>query len=227
MVESADAARRELADDLRNGPLRRLDRVADLLRVAATGPDFDPGSPGSASEALGDLIGGLDRATAVLRDLVLGIAPPALAAGGLVAGLHELARLTPVEVSLSVPADRFPGVVESTAYFVCAEALANVARHANTSCAWITAQAQDGWLRIEIEDDGDGGAKSGGDGKGGGSGLRGLADRVAAVGGTISVYSPPGMGTRLVVELPLPETEVSGSDDSAQPSAPAGGGHFL
>jgi len=190
LVESADAARRGLAEDLRDGPERRLDRVADLLHGAAAG-----------KRAHGDLTSRLERAREVLRDLVVGIHPPALAGGGLPAALPELAQLAPVPVSLSVAPGRFPAEFEAAGYFLCSEALTNIARHAKASQAWIRIWRHDGSLRIEIEDDGVGGAQVDG-----GSGLRGLADRVAALGGSLALDSPPGSGTRLTIKLPLPGT---------------------
>jgi signal transduction histidine kinase len=195
LVESADAARRGLAEDLRQGPERRLDRIAGLLRGCASD------SRSLAGESYSDLIAGLDRARAVFRDLVVGTHPPALTAGGLAAALPELVQLAPVPVFLSIGAGRVPASTETAGYFVCCEALTNIARHARASQAWIRIRRDDGSLVIEIEDDGVGGARVGG-----GSGLRGLADRVAALGGTIEVDSPPGSGTRLTIELPLPAT---------------------
>jgi signal transduction histidine kinase len=104
-------------------------------------------------------------------------------------------------VSLSVAAGRFPAEFEAAGYFLCSEALTNIARHAKASQAWIRVRQHDGSLRIEIEDDGVGGARVDG-----GSGLRGLADRVAALGGSLALDSPPGSGTRLTIKLPLPGT---------------------
>jgi len=201
LVETADAARRGLAEELRQGPGRRLERVAGLLHAAAAGklagihPQDWPG------ETFGDLTAGLDRAQAVLRDLVVGIHPPALTAGGLPAALPELVQLSPIPVSLSVPPGRFPAHVETAGYFVCSEALANIARHAKATHAWIRVWQQGRCLHMEIADDGIGGARVGG-----GSGLRGLADRLAALGGALAVDSPPASGTRLMVDLPLPGT---------------------
>ena len=93
---------------------------------------------------------------------------------------------------------RLPKDIEAAAYFVCSEALANVAKYASASLARLSVDARDGLLLVEVSDDGQGGAVIGG-----GSGLRGLADRVDALGGTLSLDSPPGRGTRLSVELPL------------------------
>jgi signal transduction histidine kinase len=201
LVETADAARRGLAEELRQGPGRRLERVASLLHGAATGKLAGIHPQDSLGEAFGVLTAGLDRTQAVLRDLVVGIHPPALTAGGLRAALPELVQLLPIPVSLSIPPGRFPANVETAGYFVCSEALTNIARHAKASHAWIRVWHQDRCLHMEIADDGIGGARVGG-----GSGLRGLADRLAALGGALSVDSPPASGTRLMVDLPLPGT---------------------
>jgi signal transduction histidine kinase len=100
---------------------------------------------------------------------------------------------------------RLPEEIEAAAYFVCSEALANVAKYASASRARLTVDARDGLLFVEVADDGRGGAVIGG-----GSGLRGLADRVEALGGTISLDSPPGDGTRVAVELPLADMRPEG-----------------
>jgi len=96
-----------------------------------------------------------------------------------------------------VPAGRFPAAIEATAYFVVSEALANVAKHALARSARVTIQELPGRLLVQVSDDGAGGARPEG-----GSGLRGLADRVASVGGTLLIDSPPGCGTRLEADLP-------------------------
>jgi glucose-6-phosphate-specific signal transduction histidine kinase len=200
LVESTDVARRGVAETLRQGPERRLDRVAELLQGYAAGKRTDTDQDESIGEAIGHLAAGLQRARDTLRNLVVGIYPPTLTAGGLPAALPELVQLSPVPVFLNIPPGRFPVTVETAGYFVCSEAMANIARHANAAGAWIRLWQQEGRLHIEIEDDGVGGARIGG-----GSGLQGLTDRVAALGGNLSVHSPPGSGTRLTVELPLPD----------------------
>lgn len=111
--------------------------------------------------------------------------------------METLAALAPLPVTARVEASRLPGAVEATAYFVIAEALANVARHARASHAEVTACLAGCQLVVEITDDGIGGAPTYG-----GSGLTGLADRVAAFGGWLTVTSPPGHGTRIRAELP-------------------------
>jgi signal transduction histidine kinase len=197
LLESADVARRDMAEELRHGPEQRLDRVAQLLHGSAAGTPAGTDRQDSGGEAFGHLAAGLDRARDILHNLVIGIYPPTLTTGGLSAALPELVQLSPIPVILSVPPGRFPAIVETAGYFVCSEALANTARHANASRASIRLWQYDECLRIEIDDDGVGGARIGG-----GSGLQGLADRAAALGGSLSVHSPPGSGTRLTIELP-------------------------
>ena len=117
---------------------------------------------------------------------------------GLAGALTALAKDFPVPVQITVAGDRVPSPVAVVAYFVCAEALANVAKHAGAARVAVSVTARDGLLRVEIEDDGVGGADPGR-----GSGLRGLADRVETVGGMLQVASVPGQGTRLAAEIPL------------------------
>jgi signal transduction histidine kinase len=109
-----------------------------------------------------------------------------------------LAKDFPVPVQVTVAGDQVPSPVAVVAYFVCAEALTNVAKHAAASRVAVSVTARSGQVRVEIEDDGVGGADPGR-----GSGLRGLADRVETVGGTLQVTSAPGQGTRLAAEIPL------------------------
>ena len=107
---------------------------------------------------------------------------------------------SPVATTVTaVPDGRFPAPIEATAYFVVSEALANVAKHARASSAQVTIRKRPGRLVVEVSDDGTGGARPEA-----GSGLRGLADRVASVGGVLRVDSPPGYGTRLEADLPCP-----------------------
>jgi signal transduction histidine kinase len=181
IVEAADTQRRRLERQLRDGPEQRLARVAEL--VAGVDPDLERA---------------LVTARAELQEFSRGIHPAVLTERGLEAALSELAARSPVPVEVSASAKRLPPAVEAAAYFVCSEALANVAKHAGASRATVEVGERAGLLRVEIADDGGGGAEIGR-----GSGLRGLADRVEALGGRLSVQSPPGEGTRVSAELPL------------------------
>ena len=193
IVEAADAQRRGLRRELADGAERRLEALSEDLREL--GPRVD-GTP--AAETLAEVSTHLAAARQELDELARGIHPAALATGGLAEALPELARRAPVPVEVRVHGARPPAVVEAAVYFVCAEALTNVAKHADASAASIDVACTDGSVAVTIADDGRGGATVGA-----GSGLRGLADRVDAVGGSLRVESPAGGGTRLVAEVPL------------------------
>jgi signal transduction histidine kinase len=137
-----------------------------------------------------------------LRDLGAGLDPSVLAHRGLAAAITSLTARTPVPVTLDLPSERFAPLVESTAYFVVAEALANVGKHAEASEAAVAIVAEPGRLVVTVTDDGRGGAVAD---PAGGSGLAGLEDRVAAVAGTVTIESPEGAGTRIHAVLPLTE----------------------
>ena len=119
---------------------------------------------------------------------------------GLAGAIQALVERSPVATTVTaVPGGRYPAAIEATAYFVVSEALANVAKHARADSAQVMIRKFPGRLLVEVSDDGAGGARSEG-----GSGLRGLADRVASVGGVLRVDSPPGGGTRLEADIPCP-----------------------
>jgi signal transduction histidine kinase len=183
IVEASDEQRSRLERELREGAERRLAQVAELLS--------------GGGEPLADVRAGLDIARAELRDFACGIHPATLTERGLREAVGELAGRSPVPVAIAVPATRFPPAVEAAAYFVCAESLTNVAKHAEASQVQIGVTQGNGRLKVVIADDGIGGADLSRS-----SGLRGLADRVEARGGSLAVQSPPGGGTRVVAELP-------------------------
>ena len=142
----------------------------------------------------------LAAALAELRDLTQGIYPTILTERGLGAALDELCGRAAITAHLRLFLDgRLPAPVETAAYYVVSEALTNAAKHSRASAVRVAATCADGLLTVEIADDGVGGA---GAGAGRGSGLRGLADRVDALGGRLTVSSPPGQGTTLRMELP-------------------------
>ena len=154
--------------------------------------------PAEARELVGEAHHEAQRAIVELRDLVRGLHPAVLEDRGLDAALSALAARAPVPVALDVDVPvRPPASVEANAYFIVAEALTNVAKHAEAHTASVDVHSVNGFLRIEVADDGRGGADAAK-----GSGLAGLADRAAAVDGAFSVVSPPGGGTTVVVELP-------------------------
>jgi Histidine kinase-, DNA gyrase B-, and HSP90-like ATPase len=191
IVQAADTQRRGLERRLRRGAEQRLGRVAELL--AGSGPP------------LAEVAVGLEAARVELREFARGVHPAALVEAGLAAAVAELAKRSPVPTEVTVPSGRLPAAVEAAAYFVCSEALANIAKYAQASQASVRLEIRDGVLGVEVADDGAGGADPAG-----GSGLRGLADRVEALGGRLGLDSPPGHGTRITAQLPLAEATGTG-----------------
>ncbi len=153
-----------------------------------------PGVRGVLSQAVKDL----SEAIVELRDLARGIHPAILSESGLCAALESLVGRSPLPVRLDIVLpDEPPSAIAAAAYFTVSEALTNVVKHANADDVTVRVIANDAVIRIEVTDDGDGGADTHD-----GSGLRGVADRVASVGGTLRLHSPAASGTRVEVELP-------------------------
>jgi signal transduction histidine kinase len=196
IVATADETRRRIERDLHDGAQQRLVSLALRLRTLAAGvpPDL-----GEVHQELAGVGAELDEVLSDLRELSRGIHPAILSEGGLGPALRTLARRSVVPVELQLATEgRLPERVEVTAYYVVAEALTNVAKHAKASLVRVEVAATDGRVRVDVRDDGVGGADPGR-----GSGLVGLKDRVAATGGTLRVDSRPGQGTSLLVELPV------------------------
>jgi signal transduction histidine kinase len=194
-VDSAEAERRRIERDLHDGAQQRLVSLAIDLGNARERLEADPeGGRALVAEAHEEAKAALKE----IRDLVRGIHPVILEDRGLDAALSAIVARSPVPVRLDVDvAERPSAAVESTAYFVVAEALTNVARHAEATNAVVTIARAGDRLVIEVRDDGRGDAKPGS-----GTGLLGLLDRVTAHGGSMHVVSPPGGPTTLLVELP-------------------------
>jgi signal transduction histidine kinase len=210
IVQAADAARRRLERDLHDGAQQQLVGLAlelRLLRRRVKDPEL---------EALVDELGRrLSVALDDLRELARGIHPAILTARGLPPAISALSDRLPIPVEQHVDvADRLPPGVEAAAYFLVAEALTNVAKYAQASCARVEMHREGDDLVVIVSDDGVGGADVEA-----GSGLRGLHDRVSALGGTLEVDSPEGEGTRLRAVLPC----AGGPDDlrSAERAVPA------
>jgi signal transduction histidine kinase len=184
IVEAADAQRRSLERELREGPERRLAHLAALL------DECEP----AAAEARRELY----EARSAVRELERGIHPAVLTDRGLADALAELAARAPLPVTVDVEPRRWQPILEVAAYFLCAEALTNVAKYAHASRATVTVLERHGRLHVTVIDDGIGGADASR-----GSGLRGLADRVEALGGALRVTSEPGAGTDIAAEMPL------------------------
>ncbi|MDX6199090.1 MAG: hypothetical protein QOJ79_2241 [Actinomycetota bacterium] len=195
LVQAADGERRRVERDLHDGAQQRLLALGLALGRAERRIETDTAAARAIMvEAAAELDGALDE----IRELARGIHPAILQEQGLEAALQMLAQRCSVPVALdTVPGQRLSALVETTAYFVVSEALTNVAKYARASGVRVRVEQRAGRLVVEVTDDGVGGADASN-----GSGLRGLEDRVAAVGGVMSVDSPDGAGTRLFAELP-------------------------
>lgn len=192
ILAAADTERRRLGRDLHDGAQQRLVRVLLALKLAS-------GDVG-ASAHLADAVREAEEAIAELRDLVNGVHPAILTTRGLGAAIDSLASRLPLITEVRVTERRFAPSLEAAAYFIVAEALTNVVKHAEAEEVRVRVDERGGGLCIEIRDDGRGGASPTGDG----TGLRGLADRAAAFDGTLEIVSPVGGGTRLRVAIPVP-----------------------
>ena len=194
IVEAGDAERRRLERDLHDGAQARLVALAIKLKLARRRADDHPELAALLDESSAELQAGLDE----VRELARGIHPAVLTDRGLEPALKSLALRAPlpVEIAGDVPAD-LPGPVAIAVYFVVAEALTNVAKYASAGRAIVDVSRTADGLRVEIDDDGVGGADAAA-----GSGLRGLADRVGALDGRLELHSPAGEGTRLRVLFP-------------------------
>jgi signal transduction histidine kinase len=196
LVEATDAERRRVERDLHDGAQQRLVSLSLTLHIAQA--QLDPKTNPELERSLQQAAQELKLALSELRRLARGIYPSILTHQGLGAALEWLAQQAPLPVEVTVASsDRYPAAVEATAYFVICEALTNIAKYANASAATITVERADGRLIVQVSDDGIGGADPTQ-----GSGLRGLADRVAALEGQLHVDSPAGQGTRVRAELP-------------------------
>jgi PAS domain S-box-containing protein len=207
IVTSGDEQRRKLERNLHDGAQQRLVSVAlELGRVRTLlGTE-----PAAAAEALESTAAELDLALDDLRELARGLHPAMLTEHGLRSALELLGARLPVTVKIESPKTRLPPQIEATTYYIAAETLTNVAKHAKATEANVTIHDHDGVLHLEITDDGCGGADPSG-----GSGLLGLRDRAEAAGGTLYVVSPPGRGTTVTATLPMPGPEDSQTSNSA------------
>jgi signal transduction histidine kinase len=199
LADAADGERRRIARDLHDGIQGRL----VVLGVEIDGLARDPGLPDAARAEAGAVRRRLDDVARELGDLVQGLAPAGLVENGLAEAIEDLADRVPVPVAVAIePADReavaaVPREVAPAAYFVVAEALANALKHSGAGALAVVVSCRGQWLRVEVRDDGAGGARVGR-----GNGLRNMADRLEVVGGTLLVESPAGGGTSVVGEIP-------------------------
>jgi signal transduction histidine kinase len=195
IVAATDAERRCVVRDLHDGAQQQMVHTIITLKRArrALQNEEEGDAPTLVTEALNQA----EQATAELRELAHGILPGVLTHGGLRAGVDALASRTPVPVETAVSVGRLPAAVEATAYFVVAEALTNVAKHARARHATVTAHVEDGAVRVQVRDDGVGGARPDG------SGLLGLADRLAVLDGQLRIENPADGGTLIAADFPL------------------------
>jgi signal transduction histidine kinase len=196
VVATADETRRRIERDLHDGAQQSLTHTVIALKLTRRSLD---GQDGPVPVLVDEALGHAERATAELRELAHGILPAVLSRGGLQSGVETLVGRLRLPVSLDVTAERFPEAVEATAYFIVAEALTNVVKHAGAGRADIRAFVDGGALHVLVSDDGVGGAHMNG-----GSGLVGLSDRAAALNGELRVRSSRGAGTVVRVRLPIP-----------------------
>jgi PAS domain S-box-containing protein len=199
LVASADNERRRLERNLHDGAQQRMVSLALSLQMARAKLDK---APASAAAILEQASKELDQALVELRELARGLHPAILTDRGLAHALEALAARLPVPVELRVSDDRFDPTVEATAYYIAAEALTNVAKHAAATVARVVVTREAAGIRLDVSDDGCGGANVSA-----GTGIVGLHDRAHAIGGSLTVVSAPGEGTTVTAELPL------GSDD--------------
>jgi GAF domain-containing protein len=194
LLTAGNEARRRVVRDLHDGAQQRLVHAIVTLKLARQALEAgDGGTDALLREALEHT----QRGNAELRELAHGIIPASLSHGGLRAGIDAVVDRVALAVEVDVTAERFPPDIEASAYFVVAEALTNVVKHARATRTEVSVAARDGTLRVEIRDDGIGGADPAG------HGLIGLGDRAAALGGRLDVADRAGGGTVVTAELPL------------------------
>jgi signal transduction histidine kinase len=193
ILDAGDEERKRLERRLRVGAQERLEPLAERLRALRLAASSE-----LARDRIARTEAQLDRTLKELQRLAHGLHPRVLAEARLAGAISSLAEQAPVTVEVLTPVPELPADVEAVAYFVCSEALANIAKHAGASRVSVSVTTGDSRARVAIEDDGRGGADPAR-----GTGLRGLADRVEALGGALHVDSPAGGGTRLAAEIPL------------------------
>jgi PAS domain S-box-containing protein len=198
VIEAADAARANLTRDLHDGAQQQFVNTVLNLKLAQ---EKWASAPECAQELIALAIAEAEAGIEGLRELVAGIHPTILTNRGLAAALEALAARLPLHVELDVIPDRLPAPMEGSLYFFCSEALTNVVKHAAADYVRVFVGEREERLTIEIQDDGVGGAAPRADG----SGLSGLGDRIAALDGSLTVDSPPGRGTLVRAEVPLPQ----------------------
>jgi signal transduction histidine kinase len=195
IVRAGDDQRRKLERNLHDGAQQRLVSLALQLRLAKAQLNTNLEGAATSLQAATDE---LDLALEELRELARGLHPGALTQHGLPNAVAVLGGRLPIDVQIDAPEERFPDNVEATAYYIISEALTNVVKHARANCANVKIRRDGDVLRLQVTDDGRGGADPAA-----GSGILGLRDRAEASAGTLFVVSPPGKGTTVTAQLPL------------------------
>jgi PAS domain S-box-containing protein len=195
LVAAGDEARRRVVRDLHDGAQQGLVHTIVALKLAKRALRQQDGR---AESRLAEALGHAERSNEDLRELAHGILPAVLTRGGLPAGVRALTSRLQLPVELELASERVQADVEASAYFMVAEALTNVVKHAHASQASVRTSVADGALRVEVTDDGIGGADPTG------HGLVGMVDRVTALGGRLEIATPPAGGTRVTATFPLP-----------------------
>jgi PAS domain S-box-containing protein len=196
LLTEADEARRRVVRDLHDGAQQRQVHTIVTLKLAQQAlrkKDAD------AESLLTEALEHAEQANVELRELAHGILPSALTNGGLKTGVDTIVARLDLPVTVDVPAERFPAEIEASAYFVIAEALTNVVKHAHAEHAMVAAHIEDDTLRLRVSDDGIGGARLDG------SGLLGMADRLAVLNGKLRVENPADGGTLVAADIPFPD----------------------
>jgi signal transduction histidine kinase len=194
LLTEGDDARRRVVRDLHDGAQQRLVQTILTLKLTqqVLREDVD-----EAESLIAKALQHAEQSNAELRELAQGILPAVLMRGGLRAGVRSVVSTLDLPVDVDVPAERFAAEIEASAYFILAEALTNVVKHAHAGRAEVRVGVDDRTLHVEVRDDGIGGADPGG------HGLVGIGDRVNALGGRLGIHSPAGGGTLLTATLPL------------------------
>jgi signal transduction histidine kinase len=200
VLAAGDEARRRVVRDLHDGAQQRLVQAVLALKLAQRAIRNDDAEAGPL---VGEALAAIEQGNEELRDLAHGILPTSLTRRGLRSAVAAMVQRLGVPADVDVPDERFPAEIEASAYFIVAEALTNIVKHAHATRAEVRASVQDGMLRVEVHDNGVGGADPRS------HGLVGMSDRVAALRGRFEFESPPGVGTTVAATLPI----VGGSGD--------------
>jgi len=197
LVTASDAARQRITRDLHDGAQQHL--VTTLINLQLAEQRWES-APHRARELLGEAMQDAKRGIEDLRDLTAGLHPAILTQHGLLPAIRALADRAPILVEIDVPGLRLPASIEASLYFFCSEALTNIVKHAQATCAWVRLEVAVDRCVVEVRDDGIGGALP----RSETSGLIGLSDRIGVLGGTLDITSPPSRGTVLRAAVPIP-----------------------